>query len=352
MLNPKDKNNVIQLNMGNLKKRVKCFNKLKIIFTKGEGKTAVIVPLLICSLTKLDYFVRLIVLKPLVEINYTALVYKIGYILNKRVYQMPFNRETSTAMETLQIYENLLNECYKNQHVLITLPEHCLSFKLKTIEMVSTDIYPKENAAKIREIQEWIDRKSRDILDESDEILATKYQLIYSMGNQSNLDGEKLRWIVARDVLKLAKNNVVKFLEKNKNQFEYIPDVSKPQKFPTIRLFDSSLYSKLKELICKDFLERKNIETKFHELNSHEKETLAKFILNDDFNKTDQVIDWLFHNNKTLENIMLILRGLLTYDILLHALKKRWKVEYGVNTENNNLLQAVPFRAKDVPAER
>ena len=50
--------------------------------------------------------------------------------------------------------------------------------------------------------------------------------------------------------------------------------------------------------------------------------------------------------------MLLILRGYFTYGILNVVFSKRWKVDYGVNTKRTDLLQAVPFRAKDVPAER
>ena len=42
--------------------------------------------------------------------------------------------------------------------------------------------------------------------------------------------------------------------------------------------------------------------------------------------------------------------------VLYAVLSKRWRVEYGVNNSNSNshrrLLQAVPYRGKDVPAKR
>ena len=47
----------------------------------------------------------------------------------------------------------------------------------------------------------------------------------------------------------------------------------------------------------------------------------------------------------------MVLRGLLSYDVLYLALSKRWRVEYGVNSKGYRQM-AVPFRAKDVPSER
>ena len=50
-------------------------------------------------------------------------------------------------------------------------------------------------------------------------------------------------------------------------------------------------------------------------------------------------------------NVYLVLRGVLQYEILYLALGKRYRVEYGVNT-NSKRTMAVPFRAKDIPSER
>ena len=50
--------------------------------------------------------------------------------------------------------------------------------------------------------------------------------------------------------------------------------------------------------------------------------------------------------------ILFILRGYFAYGIFYSVFVKRWKVEYGVNFKRDDLLQAVPYRAKDVPAER
>jgi len=51
--------------------------------------------------------------------------------------------------------------------------------------------------------------------------------------------------------------------------------------------------------------------------------------------------------------LFLIIRGLLSSEVLLVAFKKRYRVNYGVNPNLSfNRLMAVPFRAKDVVADR
>jgi len=135
--------------------------------------------------------------------NYNSLVFKLGRLLNKRIYVFPFNREIDTEPENMQIYFDVLNECKENKHVVLTMPEYCLSFKLKTIEMCRLE--NKKEAKKLIEIEKWLIANVKDILDESDEILTVKYQLVYSVGRQAPLDGGKLRWEISQNVLELAR---------------------------------------------------------------------------------------------------------------------------------------------------
>src|SRR5665811_1503729 len=71
-----------------------------------------------------------------------------------------------------------------------------------------------------------------------------------------------------------------------------------------------------------------------------------------DRNKTDieNVYKTFAEDSKNLE-IVLILAGLLRFEVLQVALTKRWRVNYGVNVKGHRKM-AVPFKAKDVASER
>lgn len=299
------------------------------------------------------HLIRLIVLKSLMNINYNSLVFKLGNLLNKRVYILPFNREINTGSKNLSIYHETLKECLTNKHVVLTLAEYCLSFKLKTIESCRPgSLFNLEEASKLIDIQKWLETYSKDILDESDEILSVKYQLVYSVGTQSILDGGKLRWEVAQNVLKLASSNLKKLKDKYPDSIEYIEKSSYRQAFPTIRLLNMQPYEELMQNICFDFFNRFGIDLDFVQYTAEDIRHLTNFV------RQKQIDDLTLNRIKELDApalnvILLILRGLLTNDILYTALNKRWKVDYGVNLSGyRNLLQAVPYRAKDVPAER
>ena len=145
----------------------------------GEGKTSVIIPMVASTLTNKGksksgdhHLVRVIVLKSLFNMNYAGLVEKLGGLLNKRVYYFPCSRDCNTFDndKEIVIFKKLLEECKQNRGIVITVPEYCLSFKLKGIEL-SCNSSKSQQAAKLIEIQMWLDNTSRDILDESDELL-------------------------------------------------------------------------------------------------------------------------------------------------------------------------------------
>lgn len=50
------------------------------------------------------------------------------------------------------------------------------------------------------------------------------------------------------------------------------------------------------------------------------------------------------------QNAIMILSGLLRFEVLKLVLTKRWRVDYGVD-ENGKRKMAIPFKAKDVASE-
>ncbi|CAF5009351.1 unnamed protein product, partial [Rotaria socialis] len=54
-------------------------------------------------------------------------------------------------------------------------------------------------------VQRWLKNYARDVLDESDEILHVKYQLIYTVGGQQQVDAGEERWKTIQSILNLVK---------------------------------------------------------------------------------------------------------------------------------------------------
>ncbi len=289
------------------------------------------------------------------NMNYNSLVFKLGRLLNKRIYVFPFNREIDTEPENMKIYFDVLNECKENKHVALTMPEYCLSFKLKTIEMCRLE--NKKEAKKLIEIEKWLIANVKDILDESDEILTVKYQLVYSVGRQAPLDGGKLRWEISQNVLELARRCLSELKKKYPESIELNEISGSKQSFPSIRLLNMEPYNELIKKICYYFFNSIGVEPNLPQYTSKDIDQLTEFVIEKEISETTKLeIEKLCHPkdaspSTTLKEILLILRGILSHDILFTVLNKRWKVEYGINSKSH-LMQAVPYRAKDVPSER
>ena len=327
---PENQNTVMQLNM-------------------GEGKTSVIIPLLVTA-SNIKAIMRIVVLKSLFNMNYSSLCQKLGGILNKRVYIFPCQRDIDFNESRIKLYKDLYAECIQNKGIIISLPEYQLSFKLKGLE-VSRSGNNKSLSEMLIDTQCWLDNNVRDILDESDELLHFKYQLVYPVGNNTSL--ESLRWLVAQAVLNISKQHFEDLKAKYNDSIEYHVNKDFPQAFPKFRLIDDKPYKDLCEKICLDILKGKALEINFMELRKSEIEHVKNYVLCqqvDDLSR--KTTDKILNENPTQKTILLILRAYFAHGILQNVLSKRWKVEYGINFMRNDLLQAVPYRAKDVPAER
>ena len=242
------------------------------------------------------------------------------------------------TQQNLLTFQTLLNKCMRSKHIVLTKPEYCLSLKLRSIELCQQATSP--DGQLLLDIHSFYQQHARDLMDESDEILSVKYQLVYSVGITSTLDGGELRWQVSQDVLKLASEHLATLArdERFVDSIEYAPSPTCPQAYPMMRLLDEQPYVELCELICADFLTKKlasNMQTQIADLRSDQVKMFSEFVLGNEVETTSAYSFLLTESGDdgNLKNVLYILRGLLTYNVLYVVLSKRWKVEFGVNTE-------------------
>lgn len=129
------------------------------------------------------------------------------------------------------------------------------------------------------------------------------------------------------------------------SKIQYRDDV-----FTPCRILDESKFSLLKEALIEDFLDAKT-EITFPKITAQVKSKLRNILSNHESDK--QTFDSTFAEfgaNATEQSTVLILRGLLRFEVLKLVLTKRWRVNYGVN-ENGRSKMAIPFKAKDVANE-
>lgn len=281
-------------------------------------------------------------------------------MLQRRVYTMPCRRDMdieSVAKEIHKIYR----ECKRERGILMTLPEYRLSFQLKLYDSARKDNF--EVAETLLNIHNWLNTNSRHVLDESDALLQPNYQLIFTVGEQLAPDGGALRWTCIQGVLKRVPFHMKRLYDKfgpKKIEFnlDYVCDgvnygsgevSNRPEVFRPCRLLDETMYDELKKELVEDFFSGR-LPIQFPEV-TRQLRDMTYAVLTDKMLTADKLNRCLDQFEECQRQTILILCGILKFDVLKLALtNKRWRVNYGPNM-NSNRKMAVPYKAKDVAAD-
>ena len=321
MIKPNLSNSVMQMNM-------------------GEGKTSVILPMLSVKLSSNCDLVRIIVLKSLFPTNYQSLKWKLGGLLNQRIIPFVCRRNLNFNQQEINKIYRRFQQGLQNGDMILTSPEDLLSFDLLTIDKCRKKEF--HIARLMLTIQRWLKKYVHDILDESDEILHVKYQLIYTVGDHQQVDAGDQRWLTIQSILILVKKYAADIFQKFNEDVFYKPS-KRQSAFPQIRLQSHQSYELLCDKIAQDWIEGNGSYLR------EEKELILSFIRKAESSVDDLLAKFPSHKIE----LFLIVRGLLSSEVLFVALKKRHRVNYGVNPNSDfKCLMAVPFRAKDVASDR
>jgi hypothetical protein len=164
----------------------------------GLGKSSVIVPIVAAALADATKLARVVVLKSLSTQMFQLLLNKLGGLINRRVFYLPISRGLRVdGIEDVRCIQRALLDCMKTGGVLLVQPEHILSFELLGLDRLLSSKSSARNqllGEEMIKIQDWLHANSRDILDESDEILSVRFELIYTMGLQAAIDYSPNRW--------------------------------------------------------------------------------------------------------------------------------------------------------------
>lgn len=326
MIDPHSQSNVVlQLNM-------------------GEGKTSVITPMVASKLAREECLARVIVLKPLLQQSVNLLAHRLGRLIDRPIYHIPFSRKTPIDESMMFIMEDIYRECRQQQGIVITLPEHILSFRLAGMDLHLKD---PQTAEKVLELERELQKSCRDVIDESDEVLHTRFQLVYTMGNQETIDGEADRWGIPQKLLSLVEIHADMLYNLNSDSL----DIERHRNgFPIITFLRPDAAKKLIESLLSAIAKGDLPGVPFHNWRPNARRCALKFISSPTLSQDEkQIVEDTFSDD-TCFNRLLILRGLFAHQILSLALqRKRWRVEYGLH--QTRCMMAVPFRAKDVPSE-
>ncbi|KAF9235916.1 hypothetical protein BU15DRAFT_64461 [Melanogaster broomeanus] len=306
----------------------------------GEGKSSVIVPISVSTLANGCQLVRVIVPKALTTQMFQLLVVRLGGLTNRRIYYLPFSRSLKIGPQQISALRELMSECMREGGILVVQPDHVLSLKLMSVEMQVNKV--DQVAGELLELQRWLHSHSRDILDESDEILHVRYQLMYTIGCQTHMEGFPERWTTTQQVLSLVKKHAssVRDCFPLGMEFESGPAGS----FPHTRILRVNAGQELISRIAEDVM--------CSRVRSGPRDAIRSFISYKDITPSDlQSVKDHCQDNLCQWRGLLLLRGLLASGILLFVFReRRWRVDYGLDPSRTML--AVPYRAKDSPAPR
>lgn len=307
-----------------------------------------IVPIVAAALADGKKLVRVVVLEPLSNQMFQVLLRTLGGMLGRRIFHMPISPSVCIDLHRARQIQNMCEECMCAGGILLIQPENLLSFELMGLEqLLSGEL---ELGHVLIEIQQWLEEKTRDILDESDEILSVRFELIYTMGTQRPTEFSPDRWTIIEHVLglagRLARNVLQLFPEGLELQSTY------PGSFPRMRILQPSAANKLLDMVAKEVCEAGLPGVPVRNLPQQMRILLLKYLTDLSMDEAD--IESLQHRMFAVESVrrsLLLLKGLIAGGVLAFAMQqKRWRVNYGLDLSRTML--AVPYRAKDNPATR
>lgn len=313
----------------------------------GEGKSSVIVPIVAATLADGKTLVRVVVLKPLSLQMYRLLAVRLGGLLNRRIFYMPFSRDLQLSTRQINKVRAMYEKCMETGGVLLVQPEHILSFELMGPERLISGHGEMGNG--LVKIQQWLNKNSRDILDESDEILSVKFELVYTMGLQRAIDFSPDRWLIVEHVLEL----VGKYVQTVHNSFPEGLEIyyTSPGSFPRIRILQSAAGKQLLYMVAREICDAGLPGIALCYLQESVRDSLFRFLTNKITYEADAMVLQKVFSVPTVKKSLLLLHGLIAGGILQFALQsKRWRVNYGLDLSRSML--AVPYRAKDIPSTR
>lgn len=319
----------------------------------GEGKSSVIVPIIAAALANCQRLVRVIVAKPQAKQMLEMLVSKLGGLLDRPIFHMPFSRAVKAGSSEMRGVQKLFQSCMEEGGVLLVQPEHILSFKLMGIER---KIMGKDDVGSmILDSLTFLDANARDIVDESDENFSVKFELIYTIGMQRPIDHSPDRWICIHELLVIFQRVVISLSSRLSHSVQISP--GSQGAFPRTRILQKDA-----EVQIMDEVARTVCQNGFagFPISRHPTSTLNavyRYITVSDLAEAEvkEVEEGGFWSDSTAHTLtLLLLRGLIAEGVLAFAFsQKRWRVDYGfVHDRVPPTRLAVPYRAMDSPSPR
>lgn len=279
------------------------------------------------------------------------LISKLGGLLNRRIYYLPLARNSRLSVADADAIRTMCEECKSNRGILLLQPEHILSFKLMGL---GASIAGKTHlATSLLSTQAFFDSTARDIMDESDENLGVRNELIHTMGTSRLIEGAPQRWHIHQVILGL----VPSFASQVKQAFPQSVDIQKSgnSSFPRIRLMKDDATRRLLELIAHHVSEHGLPGIPIQGQAPYLRQSIVRYITKPDLStaEIDEVQKSMIWSPDTRRSL-LVARGLIACKLVAFVFEsKRYRVNYGLDPSRASRTKtAVPFRSKDTPSPR
>lgn len=265
----------------------------------GEGKTTMILPLIILNLIYKKQKRPIIILKnTLYQMHSSELRHKLG-LLGIKCFHMKCSRD-------VKINENQIKKINEiNNLVIMMTAEEKKSFELKMKDNFNQVYY------------DFINSNTHIIIDESDDILHPRNQLIWVYGNNVPLENASLRYKIPKLIL----------------DFCHIKKCVDDEYLINDEYIDNREIAKY---IINGYCRNKKTEI--------EKEQMLNYTLD------TSNINYLL-NDTEMKDFCNVLKLYLNFELLENCLNMRYRVNYGIDKNRKSKL-AVPYLYKDVPTQK
>src|SRR2546423_6038792 len=277
-------------------------------------------PMVAAVLADTKNLLRVVVPKALLSQTAQLLQARLGGLLGREVRHIPFSRKTPTNPENIKAFYNLHKEIRASSGVILTLPEHILSFMLSGLQRLSDQRIPE--ATHMIKVQTWMRKVCRDVLDECDFTLAVRTQLIYPSGSQTTVDGHPHRWETAEALLRLVEGHLWNLHQDFPQSLEV---VRRPQGgFPMVFFLRRDVEEALVARLVTDIFRGQTSIVPTREYTQSDRLTVKQFISEANVHPaTIERIGQIFIDKPAVKQTLYLLRGLLMNRILHLALNKQ-----------------------------
>jgi hypothetical protein len=339
----------------------------------GEGKTRVILPMLALYFGSKGKLPRLTVLSSILKEAQEYLHEVLTASLQGcAVCALPFVRDVDVNKHRLDAISRCLERCRKSCGALVVAPEHRQSLYLKGVELLLRLDQPGESSQRIASDTEDSACSKRllalqrefayvDVLDECDEVLRPTTKLVYTHGDHVQLPSLSTRCDMTMAVLRVV--NMDESVDTLDDESLVLEDLKWPGGFRAVRLIPgvpfehkkSEFLTKVATLVLTDPepLHSLRWTNELEKQNKHLFHAIIEFVAT---SNTDDaaVLEASIRRSvlsETQIDAVYMLRGLLSHDLLVHCLQKRYRVNFGIKPNGSKRI-AVPFHGSDTPAPR